>query len=129
MEQDEGIYIYLQKEKKIWVIAAFSLLQMMKGCFMLTNYERETIITFNEAEADCEVYTYNPKLIRKLTERCESHPSLYRMVAEDQFGGYTFCFPKSLLTINPRVPMSEDLREKHRRNAIENGLGKNRGKN
>ena len=57
---------------------------------MLTNYERETIITFNEAEADCEVYTYNPKLIRKLTERCESRPSLYRMVAEDQFGGYTF---------------------------------------
>ena len=96
---------------------------------MLTNYERETIITFNEADADCEVYTYNPKLIRKLTQRCESHPSLYRMVAEDQFGGYTFCFPKSLLTINPRVPMSEDLREKHRRNAIENGLGKNRGKN
>ena len=96
---------------------------------MLTNYERETIITFNEAESDCEIYTYNPKLIRKLTERCESHPSLYRMVAEDQFGGYTFCLPKSLLTINPRVPMSEELREKHRRNAIENGLGKNRGKN
>ena len=95
---------------------------------MLTNYERETIITFNEAEADCEVYTYNQKLIRKLTKRCESYPSLYQKVSEDQFGGYTFCFPKSLLTINPRVPMSEDLREKHRRNAIENGLGKNRGK-
>ena len=127
MEQDEGILIYLQKKKRCGV--AFSLLPMMKGCFMLTNYERETIITFNEADADCEVYTYNQKLIRKLTERCESHPSLYRMVAEDQFGGYTFCFPKSLLTINPRVPMSADLREKHRRNAIENGLGKNRGKN
>lgn len=127
MEQDEGIYIYLQKKKRCR--CAFSLLPMMKGCFMLTNYERETIITFNEAESDCEVYTYNQKLIRKLTERCESHPSLYRMVAEDQFGGYTFCFPKSLLTINPRVPMSEDLRDKHRRNAIENGLGKNRGKN
>ena len=96
---------------------------------MLTNYERETIITFNEAESDCEVYTYNQKLIRKLTERCESHPNLYQKVSEDQFGGYTFCFPKSLLTINPRVPMSADLREKHRRNAIENGLGKNRGKN
>lgn len=127
MEQDEGILIYLQKKKRCGV--AFSLLPMMKGCFMLTNYERETIITFNEAEADCEVYTYNQKLICKLTERCESHPNLYRMVAEDQFGGYTFCFPKTLLTINPRVPMSEDLREKHRRNAIENGLGKNRGKN
>ena len=73
---------------------------------MLTNYERETIITFNEAEADCEVYTYNQKLIRKLTERCESHPNLYQKVSEDQFGGYTFCFPKSLLTINPRVPIN-----------------------
>ena len=75
------------------------------------------------------VSTAKDDFIRKLTERCESHPSLYRMVAEDQFGGYTFCFPKSLLTINPRAPMSADLREKHRRNAIENGLGKNRKKN
>ena len=74
---------------------------------MLTNYERETIITFNEAEADCEVYTYNQKLIRKLTERCESHPNLYRMVAEDQFGGYTFRFPKSKLRMNFGIPLPE----------------------
>ena len=91
---------------------------------MLTNYERETIITFNEAETDCEVYTYNQKLINKLKKRCESHPSLYRMVVEDQFGGYTFSFPKTLLTISPRVPMSNDLREMHRRIAVENGLGR-----
>ncbi len=96
---------------------------------MLTNYERETIITFNEAETDCEVYTYNQKLIIKLKKRCESHPNLYQKVSEDNFGGITFSFPKTLLTISPRVPMSKDLREMHRRNAIENGLGKNRGKN
>ena len=35
---------------------------------MLTNYERETIITFNEAETDCEIYTYNQKLINKLSK-------------------------------------------------------------
>ena len=91
---------------------------------MLTNYERETIITFNEAETDCEIYTYNPKLIRKLTERCESHPNLYQIVSEDNFGGFTFCFPKTLLTISPRVPMSNDLREMHRRMAVKNGLGR-----
>ncbi len=95
---------------------------------MLTNYERETIITFNEAEADCEVYTYNPKLIRKLTERCESHPNLYQKISEDKFVGYTFSFPKTLLTISPRVPMSKDLREMHRRMAVENGLGRNGSK-
>ena len=95
---------------------------------MLTNYERETIITFNEAETDCEVYTYNHKLINKLKKRCESHPSLYRMVAKDNFGGYTFSFPKTLLTISPRVPMSKDLREMHRRIAVENGLGRSGGK-
>ena len=95
---------------------------------MLTNFERETIITFNEAETDCEVYTYNQKLIRKLTERCESHPNLYQKVSEDKFGGCTFTFPKTLLTISPRVPMSNDLREMRRRNAIENGLGRNGGK-
>lgn len=92
---------------------------------MLTNYERETIITFNEAETDCEIYTYNQKLIRKLTERCESHPDLYQKVSEDKFGGFTFSFPKTLLTISPRVPMSKDLREMHRRMSVENGLGRN----
>ncbi|MBR4022136.1 MAG: hypothetical protein IKI94_06010 [Ruminococcus sp.] len=95
---------------------------------MLTNYERETIITFNEAETDCEVYTYNQKLINKLKKRCESHPNLYQKVSEDKFGGYTFSFPKTLLTISPRVPMSKDLREMHRRMAVENGLGRNGGK-
>lgn len=95
---------------------------------MLTNYERETIITFNEVETDCEVYTYNQKLINKLKKRCESHPSLYQKVSEDKFGGCTFSFPKTLLTISPRVPMSNDLREMHRRMAVENGLGRNGGK-
>lgn len=95
---------------------------------MLTNYERETIITFNEAETDCEVYTYNQKLIRKLKERAESHPNLYQKVSEDKFGGFTFSFPKTLLTISARVPMSKDLREMHRRMAVENGLGRNGGK-
>ncbi len=95
---------------------------------MLTNYERETIITFNEAETDCEVYTYNQKLINKLKKRCESHPNLYQKVSEDKLGGCTFSFPKTLLTISPRVPMSKDLREMHRRMAVENGLGRNGGK-
>ncbi len=91
---------------------------------MLTNFERETIITFNEAETDCEIYTYNQKLINKLKKRCGSHPNLYQKVSEDNFGGYTFSFPKTLLTISLRVPMSKDLREMHRRMAVENGLGR-----
>ena len=95
---------------------------------MLTNYERETIITFNEAETDCEVFTYNQKLINKLKKRCESHPNLYRKVSEDKFGGCTFSFPKTLLTISPRVPMSNDLREMHRKMAVKNGLGRNGSK-
>lgn len=78
---------------------------------MLTNYERETIITFTEAEANCEVYTYNPKLIRKLTERCESHPQLYKMVAADQFGGCTFRFPKAKLRMNFGIPLPESRKK------------------
>ena len=37
---------------------------------MLTKIEKETIITFNEMESDCEVYTFNGKLIRRLDELC-----------------------------------------------------------
>lgn len=95
---------------------------------MITNYEKETIITFNESESDCEIYTYNQKLIRKISERCERNNKLYQKVSEDQFGGYTFRFPKALLTVIPRAPMSEELREKHRRMAVQNGLGRNKGK-
>ena len=78
---------------------------------MLTAIERETVVNFNEQENDCEVYTYNRKLIRKLSDRCETHPDLYKLVADDGNGGLTFRFPKRNLRLNFSVPMSESRKK------------------
>ena len=40
----------------------------------LTNYERESVILFNEADKAASVYTYNAALARQLTALCASHP-------------------------------------------------------
>ena len=40
----------------------------------LSNLEKETIILWNEAEKTASVYTYNPALIRQLSELCRTHP-------------------------------------------------------
>lgn len=44
---------------------------------MLTNIEKETIVTFNEAEYECGFFTYNKKLIEKLEKKCNSCPEIY----------------------------------------------------
>ena len=56
MQKEEYKPISFLKEMLINDKAVFSSLLIMKGVSMLTNYERETIITFNEAETDCEIY-------------------------------------------------------------------------
>ena len=78
---------------------------------MLTNYERETIITFNEAETDCEIYIYNQKLINKLSKLCATHSDIYKLVNDDNYGGLTFRFPKKNLRLNFRIPMSESRKK------------------
>ena len=45
---------------------------------MLTKIEKETIINFNEYESECEVYTFNGKLIRS---HCVRKKTLWLLVA------------------------------------------------
>ena len=47
----------------------------------MTNYEKETVINFNEVEKGASVYTCNKRMINKLNRLCEKFPeqfSLYR---------------------------------------------------
>jgi len=57
--------------------------------------ERETIILFNEAESEAEIYTYNQKLISKL----KKHPEIAKLKRSDDTGAYTFILPKNELSI------------------------------
>lgn len=79
-----------------------------------TLIERETIILFNEAEPDAEVYTYNKKLIGRL----KKHPAVAKLKRRDDTGACTFTLPKKLLTITVREPPSEEYKELQRQLAI-----------
>ena len=44
----------------------------------LSNYEKETIFLFNEADRVASVFTYNDALKKQLGELCKSHPEQVR---------------------------------------------------
>ena len=73
----------------------------------LSMVERETIILFNEGEADAEVYTFNEKLKRKLEQAASRHPEIYQLKKADEHGGMTYVFPKKWLDVRFREPISD----------------------
>lgn len=76
----------------------------------LTNYERETIITFNEAEQTANVYTCNKALIHKLDGFCKNHSVIIR-VQEDEFSK-TYKLPKKLISIRQPRYLPDETRQK-----------------
>ena len=68
-----------------------------------TQIEKETIILFNEAENEAEIYTYNQKLISMLKKR----PEIANLKRKDNTGAYTFIIPKSYLKINLKRKLSQ----------------------
>ncbi len=70
----------------------------------LSNLEKESIVLFNEAETDAEVYTYNPALQRRLLTLCETHPEQARKI-ETSGGALAFKIPKKWIkVVPPRIP-------------------------
>jgi len=73
----------------------------------LTKIEQETIILFNEGEADAEVYTHNKNLKKRLENAARKNPKLYRLKVTNAYGGVTYTFPKKYLKIVFRDETSE----------------------
>lgn len=63
--------------------------------YKLTLREQETIILYNQGEKDVEIYTHDPKMIKKM----KAHPEVARLKSSNQFGGYTFIVPKKEISI------------------------------
>ena len=76
--------------------------------------EQETIILFNEGEADAEVYTHNVKLKNKLVKMAKKCPGLYRLKDKNAYGGVIYIFPKKYLTIIFREEISDELKASRR---------------
>lgn len=69
----------------------------------LSLYEQETIILYNQAEATAEVYTHDPKLLKKLRQLAEKYPD--QIVMKDR---QTFTVPKRCVSV--REPYSNQRR-------------------
>ncbi len=82
----------------------------------LENFEKETIILFNESREPAEVYTYNRKWITHIEKNLGIKP-----VDVNEYGGRTYKMAKSLLRL-PRKPkiLSDSTKQKLAENAKKN---------
>lgn len=78
----------------------------------LTLQEQETILLYNNGDKEAEIYTYDPKLIRKIEQAAKRRPDLYRITRRDSDGAVTCVFPKKWLTLQLREPISEEERQR-----------------
>lgn len=76
----------------------------------LTNYERETIILFNEAEDAAEISTYNRRLQHKLDSLVKEYPDEVKQTKRGAFG--LLHLPKRLIAVHK--PYSDERREADR---------------
>lgn len=90
--------------------------------YTLTKYERETIISFNEEEADAILYTASPIMMRRMDKLVETAPENYqelvsrRAFADGDCVSKMYSFPKDLVRLRPRKKV---LTEEQRRAAAE----------
>jgi hypothetical protein len=70
----------------------------------LSRLELETIINFNREESIAEVYTHEPRLIRKLKQFAREYPDLCKHESTNEHGGEIYILPKKYIRIGlPRV--------------------------
>ena len=78
----------------------------MKNKYKLTKLEKETIITFNEAENHAELYTCNKPIMKRLEKLCCERPEIFRFIREDCISK-EYHFPKSCIKINKPRKLSD----------------------
>lgn len=61
----------------------------------LSNLEKETIILWNEAEREAEIYTHAPALQKQLRDLCGQYPEQVRLTREALTGASPSGFPRS----------------------------------
>lgn len=86
------------------------------GDFILRSaYERETIITYNEAEDEAHVYTFNKALIRKLTDISQERPDECILESKGPEDAASFVVPKKYIKVKPPVKMNLTNEQKRER--------------
>ena len=90
----------------------------------LSLYERETIITYNEAEKEANVYTHNKALLRKLEAWAKERPEECHMRRGDDMAADYIVPKKWVKVLPPRILTGEqkakklaNLRKNHKINS------------
>ncbi len=76
----------------------------------LSRYEKETIISFNEAETTANVYTCNTQIKKRLRELSLKSSDIYR-VKEDEYS-QTYIIPKKMIKFSFPRELSEKEKQK-----------------
>ena len=82
----------------------------------LSNYERETVIRFNEEEREAVVFTYNRALQRQLDKLAEERPgevTLIRAEKEGTASAKEYRIHKQWVKVRPSRILSEERREQN----------------
>lgn len=74
----------------------------------LSNYERETIILYNEAEKTAMIDTCNPSLIKRMDKCCTEYADC-SLVKKDEYGAKYVC-PKKWVKVRPPRQLSDAQR-------------------
>ena len=89
----------------------------------LTLLEQETIITFNNAEEEAEIYTFNQKLINRFSKFADEHPELCKHTEpKTEMHAHVFTLNKGLLSIHPKRVLTDEQREALRQKALASGV-------
>lgn len=83
----------------------------MKSTTNLTRLEQETIVNFNNEEANAEVYTCSQSVMRKLDKLCIKFPDNYKLIKEDEYSKTYSTSKKNIKFKSPRI-LTDEQREK-----------------
>ena len=75
----------------------------------LTQYEKETILLYNEAEQTASVYTHDRRLILKLKRLSEKYPDQIYPDKSESGGAVSYIVPKRCISV--REPYSDARRK------------------
>lgn len=71
-----------------------------------SNYERETIINFNEEELTASIYTFNRSLTNKLTKLSQERPEECKVDSAGPEDAASFIVPKKWIKVKPPATMN-----------------------
>lgn len=86
----------------------------------LTQYEKETILLYNEAEQTASVYTHDRRLILKLKRLSEKYPDQIYPDKPESGGAVSYIVPKRCISV--REPYSDARRKADSERAKASGI-------